>query len=165
MRVEAQTEIAAAPEAVWDVIADPDRAREVLVGVTRWDVEQPAPGQHAPEVRRQGLGARYRLRMLVGSAEVGGLVEVVEFTEHRDLAWTSVLGIEHRGRWRLREARPGRTCVTLRLAYSAPGGLLGLVSDRLAAPMVRANLRRSLDRLKRRVELSEGRRPPAPSPR
>lgn len=153
MRVETCTEIAASPEAVWDVVADPERVRDVMVGVTRWDIE----GDCA-----QGLGARYRVRMLVGSAEVGGLVEVVEFDERRDLAWSSVLGVEHRGRWRLREVRPGVTRVTLRLAYSAPGGVLGLLADRLAAPMVRANLRRSVDRLKRRVELG-GRPASAPS--
>ena len=47
----------------------------------------------------------------VGAAEIGGLIEVVEWDEGRDLAWTSVLGIDQRGRWRLRErprtAAPG----------------------------------------------------------
>ena len=42
--------------------------------------------------------------MRVGSAEVGGLIETVEFGPERDLAWTSVTGIDQRGRWRLREA-------------------------------------------------------------
>ena len=53
--------------------------------------------------------------MRVGSAEVGGLVEVVEWDEHRDWAWTSVTGIDQRGRWRLREREFGRTHVELRL--------------------------------------------------
>ena len=38
-------------------------------------------------------------------------------------------GIDHRGRWRLREEPDGRTRVELRLSYQAPGGVLGLVSD------------------------------------
>ena len=68
------------------------------------------------------------MRMHVGSADVGGLVEVVEFDEPGDMAWTSVTGIDQRGRWRLRETcgRPHR--VTLRLTYDAPGGLLGMIS-------------------------------------
>ena len=36
-------------------------------------------------------------------------------TSRRDLAWTSVTGIDQRGRWRLRETDDGRTRVTLRL--------------------------------------------------
>ena len=43
------------------------------------------------------------------------------------MAWTSVTGIDQRGRWRLRETEDGRTRVTLRLAYGAPGGILGFV--------------------------------------
>jgi hypothetical protein len=42
---------------------------------------------------------------------------VVEFERHYDLAWTSVTGLDHRGRWRLREARrphPGRVAPRLR---------------------------------------------------
>ena len=41
------------------------------------------------------------------------------------MAWTSITGIDQRGRWRLREADDGRTQVELRLCYS-PGGLLGM---------------------------------------
>jgi fatty-acyl-CoA synthase len=42
--------------------------------------------------------------------------------------------------------------VILRLSYGAPGGLLGLLTDRLAAGEVRHNLRASLENLKARVE-------------
>ena len=140
MRVEACIDAAASPERVWEVIANPHRVPEVLAGVTRWDV--------AGDVER-GLGARYRVLMRVGSIDVGGVVEVVEFDEPRDLAWHSVTGIDHRGRWRVRPLERGRSRVHLRLSYSAPGGLLGLLADRVAAPMVRSNLRRSLARLQR----------------
>ncbi len=61
------------------------------------------------------------MRMRAGSAEVGGLVEVVEWDERCDMAWSSVNGIDQRGRWRLREQEDGTTKVTLRLAYQAPG--------------------------------------------
>ena len=49
------------------------------------------------------------------------------------MAWTSVTGIDQRGRWRLREQDDGTTKVTLRLAYQAPGGLLGMISDQVSA--------------------------------
>ena len=77
--------------------------------------------------RRHPLGGRLRAGRAASaratacscgsrSAEIGGLVEVVEYDEPRDLAWTSVTGIDQRGRWRLRErAAAHRTHVELRL--------------------------------------------------
>jgi uncharacterized membrane protein len=144
MRVQAQIEIAAPPEDVWEFIVDPARYLHFMAGVTRWEVA----GESAT-----GLGARYRTLMRVGSAEVGGLIEIVEWDEPCDLAWTSVTGVDQRGRWRLR-ARPGEnTHVELRLAYGVAGsGILGWVAEQVAAPTVRGHLRRSLLQLKRQVE-------------
>ena len=87
MRVAATISVAAPPERIWEHVADPGRQLHFMSGVTRWEV--------AGDVR-QGLGARYRMLMRVGSAEVGGLVEVVEFDVPRDLAWTSITGIDQR---------------------------------------------------------------------
>ena len=148
MRVQAQIEISAPAEAVWTFISDPERLLHFMSGVTRWEVE----GEQS-----DGVGARYRMLMRVGSAEVGSLVEVVESDAPRDLAWTSVTGLDQRGRWRLRErgasARAPRTHVEFRLAYGvAGGGLFGWLSERIAAPQVSDHLRRSLGQLKRQVE-------------
>jgi uncharacterized membrane protein len=104
------------------------------------------------------MGARYRMLMRVGSAEVGGLIEVVEFDVERDLAWNSVTGIDQRGRWRLRDAGRGRTRTELRLAYGVAGsGILGWVAEQLAAPIVRGHVKRTLHELKRTVEQEETR--------
>jgi uncharacterized membrane protein len=121
-----------------------------MSGMTRWEV--------ASE-REHGLGARYRMLMRVRSAEVGGLVEVVEWDEPRDIAWTSVTGVDQRGRWRLR-GRPGDcTRVEFRYSYGVAGaGLLGWAAEKVAAPTVRGNLRRSLQQLKRQVEHEQLRR-------
>ena len=71
----------------------------------------------------------------VGAAEIGGLIEVVEWDEPRELAWTSVLGIDQRGRWRLRELPGGRTRVELRMAYGVAGsGLSGWIAERDRRP-------------------------------
>jgi carbon monoxide dehydrogenase subunit G len=150
MRVAADTEVAAPPAAVWEFIADPSRALHYMSGITRWEV--------ASEQRR-GLGARYRMLMRVGSAEIGGLVEVVEFDEPGDMAWTSVTGLDQRGRWRLREVGPDRTHVEFRLSYGVAGsGLFGWISEQVAAPTVTGHLRRSLQQLKRSVEHDQLRR-------
>ena len=97
--------------------------------------------------------------MRVGSAEVGGLVEVVEYEEPGDMAWTSVTGLDQRGRWRLREVGPNRTHVEFRLSYGVAGsGFFGWVSEQVAAPTVTGHLRRSLQQLKRSVEHDQLRR-------
>ena len=143
MRCSASIEISAPDTAIWAVVSDPARYLEFMSGVTRWE---------AASKKTTGIGARYRMLILVGSAEVGGLIEVVESHEPRDLAWTSVTGIDQRGRWRLRERGPSRTTVMLRLSYHAPGGLLGWLSDRLSGPIVSRNLHTTLANLKRQIE-------------
>jgi uncharacterized membrane protein len=147
MRVAASTQVVAPIERVWAIVSDPERALTFMSGVTRWEVEGD---------RATGLGARYRILFRVGAAEVGGLIEVVEWEEPRELAWTSVTGVDQRGRWRLREQSAGRTKVELRMAYGVAGsGLWGWAAERLAAPMVSSHLRRSLQQLKRLIEHEE----------
>ena len=144
MRAVACIEVNAPAELVWREISDPGRYLHFMSGVTRWEV--------AGE-QRTGVGARYRMLLRIGSAEVGGLIEVVESKDELDLAWVSITGVDQRGRWRLRERRPGRTRVELRLAYGVAGaGIFGWVAEQVAAPRVRAHLRRSLWQLKRQVE-------------
>lgn len=150
MRIGAQIDVSAPPELVWEYVSDPALYLHFMHGVTRWEVA----GETAI-----GLGARYRMLIRVGSAEVGGLIEVVEFDAPRDLAWTSVLGIDQRGRWRLRERPAGRTHVELRMSYGVAGsGPLGWIAEQVAAPTVRGHLRRSLLQLKRQVEHEQLRR-------
>lgn len=144
MRIACRIDVAAAPEEVWAFITDPERLRRVLSGVTRLEVDGD---------RHEGAGTRYRLLMRVGSAEIGSVVEVVEWDPPRDLAWTSVTGLDQRARWRLRARPSGRTSVEFRLAYGvAGGGLAGWLAERVAAPQVRRSFSRSLVQLKRQVE-------------
>jgi fatty-acyl-CoA synthase len=145
MRIEEQIEVRAPREEVWELIGDPAGWPGFMPGITRFDPED-GPG---PDLC---VGSRFSMRMHVGSADVGGLIEFVECDPRADLAWTSITGIDQRGRWRLRETSGGDTRVILRLSYGAPGGLLGLLTDRLAAGEVRHNLRASLENLKARVE-------------
>ncbi len=150
MRIAVQIDVSAPPDAVWELVSDPARMLEFMVGITRWEVV----GEQA-----RGLGARYRILTLVGSAEVGGLVEIVEYDEGRDLAWTSVTGLDMRGRWRLRERPYGRAHVEMRISYGVAGaGVGGWIAERVAAPTVRGHLRRSLLTLKRIVEQEQLRR-------
>jgi uncharacterized membrane protein len=144
MRLRSSIEISAPPPLVWEYLADPTNYLHFMSGVTRWE---PA------SERRRGLGARYRMLIRVGAAEVGGLIEFVEWTPERDMAWTSVTGVDQRGRWRVRPLPEDRTRVELRYSYGVAGsGLAGLVAERVAAPTLSRHLRRSLAHLKRQVE-------------
>ena len=69
------------------------------------------------------------------------------------MAWSSVTGVDQRGRWRLRELGDGRTRVTFRFAYGvAGGGLAGLIAERVAAPALSRRFQHSLLALQRAVE-------------
>jgi uncharacterized membrane protein len=144
MRVAASIEVAAPIEHVWSIVSDPGRALNYMSGITRWEVVSGQP---------TGLGARYRMLLRVGAAEVGGLIEVVEWDEPCELAWTSVRGLDQRGRWRLRQAPRGRTRAELRLAYGVAGsGISGWLAERVAAPTVSRHAQRSVAQLRRLVE-------------
>jgi uncharacterized membrane protein len=144
MRIAEHVDVAAPASLVWAQVSDPSRVLHFFAGVTRWEVDGG---------RRTGLGARYRMLLRVGSAEVGGLIEIVEFAPERDLAWTSVTGVDQHGRWRLRPLVDGGTRVELRLQYGvAGGGIWSWLAERLAAPTVRGHARKTLTQLKRTVE-------------
>jgi uncharacterized membrane protein len=144
MRIGSSVVADAPVKSVWAIVSDPERVLSFMSGVTRWELAGPA---------RDGLGARYRTLLRVGAAEVGGLIEVVEWSPPTELAWTSVTGIDQRGRWRLREQRDGRTWVELRLAYGVVGsGFSGWVAEHVAAPTVAGHVRRTLAQLKRLAE-------------
>ena len=144
MRVSESIEVSAPPQAVWDYLAEPENYLRFMSGVTRWEVQ----GE-----QRSGLGSRVRMLIRVGAAELGGLIEWVEFSEPRDMAWSSVTGIDQRGRWRLRELPDDRTKVELRYAYGVAGsGIFGWVAEMVASPTLRRHLRRTLQQLKRQLE-------------
>jgi acyl-CoA synthetase (AMP-forming)/AMP-acid ligase II/carbon monoxide dehydrogenase subunit G len=145
MRVDREIRIDAQPERIWEIVSNPDNYDRFWHGLTRLERKS----------KDEGQGARFALRMRIGSADVGGLIEVVEFYENSDMAWTSITGIDHRVRWRLREADDGRTKVVLRLSWDAPGGLLGNVADRLARPMVATTLEETLKNLALELEDEE----------
>ena len=136
-------------EEVWELVADPAdlpalHARHHALRRART----------ATTSRRAGLGARYRMLMHVGSADVGGLIEIVEYDDGRDLAWTSVTGIDQRGRWRLRDAggraHAGHAAAELR----RPGRRRsGAITERLSAPRgARTTSSDGLERLKAELE-------------
>jgi len=145
MRVERRNVIEADRDAVWKIVSDPDRYPSFMTRLERWETANDQP---------PGVGARYFVHWKIGSVPVGGLIELVEFDDLRDLAWVGITGVNLRGRIRLRDAGESQTKVTFRLSYQAPGGILGYIADRVAVGQVGRIAADTLKRLKELVESS-----------
>jgi len=119
MRIEKEAVLSAPPAEVWKLLGDP-----VALGrfSDQLHVER-QPGTVAP-----GVGARYRVMLTVGAVPVGGNVEVIVYEHERELQWTTITGVDHRMRLRLRGTDDGGTRLTLRFAYDSPG-IFGTVAD------------------------------------
>jgi uncharacterized membrane protein len=144
VRIEQKVTVNAPRRLVWEYVTEPANYLVFMDGLTRWEV---AGDRHS------GLGARYRMLLRVGAADVGGLIEIVEWQPEGDMAWSSVTGVDQRGRWRLRELGDGRTRVIFRFQYGvAGGGITGIIAERVAARSLNRRFRLSLLNLKRAVE-------------
>ena len=146
MRLEETGTLDASPAEVWKVVSDPCRIGHLSELMTVDELEPDT----IPEV-----GARYRVLLKVGAVPVGGNVEIIEYTPERELAWTTLTGVDHRLRLRLREIDGGDaeagTRLVLRFGYDSPG-FLGTFADVAAFVPVRSALRDLLDCVVREVE-------------
>jgi fatty-acyl-CoA synthase len=140
VKLEEETVVDAPPSVVWDVVADPCRIGRLG---DRFIVEELEPGSEP------GVGTRYRVLLQVGAVPVGGNVEIVEYAPGRELSWTTITGVDHRLRLRLRE-KDGGTRIVLRFAYDSPG-LLGTVADLAAYLPVRRALQELLEHVAEQV--------------
>ena len=141
MRIEESIEVDAPADRVWKLIEDPTALSGLDGGLSI---------EADPETPNGGLHARYRVLVHVGPVPIGADVEIVELTPGRELAWTSLTGIDHRFRLRLREV-DGRTRLVLRFGYSSPGPF-GLLADIASYGRLRAILGRLLAAVKAEVE-------------
>jgi uncharacterized membrane protein len=144
VRIEQKVTVDAPRRVVWEYVTEPANYPVFIDGLTRWEVAGD---------RHKGLGARYRMLIRVGAADVGGLIEIVEWQPEGDMAWSSVTGVDQRGRWRLRDLGDDRTRVTFRFQYGvAGGGITAMVAERVAAVSLNRRFHVSLLSLKRAVE-------------
>ena len=151
MRIKSTIVVRAPRAAVWETITDPTAYLDFMSGITRWELDDGAEGSIE-------LGSRIRMLIRVGAAQVGGLIEIVEYKHGSDMAWSSVTGVDQRGRWRLRDAGEGLTRVELRFSYGVAGaGIPGLVAERVGAPILGRRIKQSLLGLKQRTELDRRR--------
>lgn len=150
MRIAESTTIRAPLHTVWERISDP----------THWPRELGRMHcSHLAGSPQDGPGARYWLHLEVGAAEVGSLIEILEYEPGSALSWTTIQGLEQRGHWRLRDRGDGHTEVTLTVSYQAAGGLAALLTDEISSLPVRRYLRDALSALSRRLEDASAQKP------
>jgi uncharacterized protein YndB with AHSA1/START domain len=145
--VSASREIAAAPERIFELIADP-------AAQPRWDGNDNLAAAAAGQ-RVRGTGDVFMMTLTQGSIREN---HVVEFDEGRRIAWRPAEPGQdppgHLWRWELEPAGPSRTRVTCTYDWTQ-------LTDEKRLPRARATtadrLRASLDRL---AALAEG-SPPA----
>ena len=142
MRVDESIRIAAPREEVWRFISEPGCYSQFMINST-WSSVEGEP--------TSGLRARWNIDIEVGSIDLSGLIEFVEWDPPHEIAWTNITGIDQRGRWILRDRGPEGTAVTMRVSYQVPGGVLALVASQFGRPIIRRDLRRSLEALREAV--------------
>jgi uncharacterized membrane protein len=146
MRIEESIEVDTATDRVWELIGDP----AALAGL-----DEGLSIEADPETPKSGLHSRYRVLWRIGPVPIGSDIEIVELTPGRELAWTSLTGIDHRFRLRLRELDGGRARLVLRFGYNSAGPL-GLLADIASYGRARATLRRLLAAVKAEAERPPG---------
>jgi uncharacterized membrane protein len=142
MHIEESIDVRAPREEVWRFVSQPELYEEFMFG-SHWS---PVNGEPT-----SGPRARFQISIEVRSIDLGGVVEVVEWDPPHEFTWTSITGIDQRGRWILRDCPTG-TKATVRASYQVPGGVLALIATQLSKPLIRRDLRRSLAALKEAVE-------------
>ena len=142
MRIEARRPVAATPAEAWDVVSDP-----CVIGALSDTllVEELEPGT------KPDVGTRYRALLRVGPVPVGGNVEIIEFDPPHNMAWTTLTGVDHRLRIRVRSRPEGGSWLTVRFAYDSPG-LFGGVVDVVSFPTVRSAIHDLLGHIVARIE-------------
>jgi len=142
MRIEAKRAVAVSPDEAWEVVSDPCAIGSLSDALIVHELE---------EGSTPAVGTRYRVLLRVGPVPVGGNVEIIEFEKAREMSWTTLTGVDHRLRLRLREHPDGGSWIILRFAYDSPG-VLGSVVDIVSFPTVRATIRELLDEIVQRLE-------------
>ncbi|MGH7904842.1 MAG: SRPBCC family protein [Candidatus Dormibacteraceae bacterium] len=135
--------VRAAPEAIFDFVADHRNVPLVLEGVSRWE----------PVGRRtSGGGARFEVEMKTLGFPLAEVLVLDLWDRPRAIGWRSESGfIPQRGGWRLVPREAG-TEIELSISYQPPGAGLGNLVAGAVEGIVRHRLEAALTSIKERLE-------------
>lgn len=144
--ISTSVRIDASPDEVFAYVRDYRNVTSYMDGVLVWQ-----PINAAPDPADHGVGTVYRLVLQGGPKKFNSEVEVTEAEEGELLHWESRSGLGNTGTWRFAPDGDGTT-VILDQTLVPPGGAVGRLLAKSLEPVIRAQLRRSLDALKQRLE-------------
>lgn len=141
-RITVARRIEAPVEVVFGYVDDHRNTTKYMKDLSKWE---PAGS------KVHGKGARFDVAMKAGPTTLDSTVEITSWTENRVIGWVSRSGFKHSGKWQFRPA-DGATDVTFDMEYEFPGGIAGRMLAKAAEPIVRGNIERSVEELKRQTE-------------
>src|SRR5579864_5879708 len=109
-----------------------------------------------------GKGAKFGVGMKAGPTTLTSVVDITTWSENKAIGWHSNEGFRQIGMW-VFKPKGDATQVTFDMEYEFGGGIAGRLLGRAAEPIVRSNLQRSVDTLRRNTEKLNGPKP-APKP-
>lgn len=146
--------IEAPVEKVFAYVDDHRNTTKYMQGLSKW--------RPTTDVTH-GKGAKFETAMKAGPGTLPSTVDVTGWTENKLIAWRSIDGFKHTGKWGFKPKGDDRTEVTFEMEYEFGGGIAGRVLARATEPVVRSNLQRSVHTLKQHTERLAARTPAARS--
>ena len=153
-RITINETIDAPVETVFAYVDDHKNTTKYMQGLTKW--------KPAGEVTH-GKGAKFETAMKAGPSSLPSVVNITTWTENKAIAWRSIEGFKHTGKWAFKAAGDDSTDVTFEMEYEFGGGIAGRMLGRATESMVRSNLQRSVKTLKQQTERRATKRPAAKS--
>ena len=98
-----------------------------------------------------GKGAVFDVAMKAGPKSLESTVDITAWAENKTIAWLSSEGFKQKGRWTF-ASRGGNTEATFELEYDLGGGIAGKMLAKVAEPVVRMNIEKSVENLKLQTE-------------
>ena len=98
-----------------------------------------------------GKGAVFEVAMKAGPKSLESTVDITAWTENKTIAWVSSEGFTQKGRWTFASKGSG-TEATFELDYDLGGGIAGKMLAKVAEPVVRMNIVKSVENLKLQTE-------------
>jgi len=135
--------IAAPVELVFGYVDDHKNTTKYMKDLVKWE---PVGSQV------HGKGSQFAVAMKAGPLTLDSSVEITEWAENQTIGWVSRKGLKQTGKWSFKPAGSGKTAATFDLEYELPGGIAGRVAGKVAEPIMRGNIERSVQDLKAQTE-------------
>jgi hypothetical protein len=135
--------VKSSPERAFDYFADHRHVAEVLDGVSKWE---------PIGTKTRGVGARYNVELVAFGLPLRSVLKLNLWKRPEEIGWVSESGLVKQDGGFTFEKVPAGVRIELRIAYEPPASFLGAALARPLDRMVKARLKRALERIRERLE-------------